>query len=60
MGWVELFNETNVVAFILLFFRFAALFVSTPIFSHQNIPMTVKADKAFFFTVVFYAYLPTL
>lgn len=60
MGWVELFNETNVVAFVLLFFRFAALFIATPIFSHQNIPMTIKAAMAFFFTVVFYASLPPL
>lgn len=60
MGWVELFNETNVVAFVLLFFRFAALFIATPIFSHQNIPITVKAAMAFFFTVVFYASLPPL
>ncbi len=60
MGWVELFNETNVVAFILLFFRFGALFIATPIFSHQNIPMTIKAAMAFFFTIVFYASLPPL
>lgn len=60
MAWVELFNETNVVAFVLLFFRFAALFIATPIFSHQNIPMTVKAAMAFFFTVVFYGSLPPL
>ncbi len=60
MGWVELFNETNIVAFILLFFRFGALFIATPIFSHQNIPMTVKAAMAFFFTIVFYASLPPL
>jgi len=60
MAWVELFNETNVVAFVLLFFRFAALFIATPIFSHQNIPMTIKAAMAFFFTVVFYGSLPPL
>ncbi|MEA3371590.1 MAG: flagellar biosynthetic protein FliR [Campylobacterota bacterium] len=60
MGWAELFNETNVVAFVLLFFRFGALFIATPIFSHQNIPMTIKAAMAFFFTVVFYASLPPL
>jgi len=60
MGWVELFNETNVVAFVLLFFRFAALFIATPIFSHQNIPINIKATMAFFFTVVFYNSLPPL
>ena len=60
MGWVELFNETNVVAFVLLFFRFGALFLAVPIFSHQNIPMTIKAAMAFFFTIVFYASLPPL
>ena len=60
MGWAELFNETNVVAFVLLFFRFGALFIAVPIFSHQNIPMTIKAAMAFFFTIVFYASMPPL
>ena len=60
MAWVELFNETNVVAFVLLFFRFAALFIAVPIFSHQNIPMNIKAAMAFFFTIVFYASMPPL
>ena len=60
MGWAELFNETNVVAFVLLFFRFGALFIAVPIFSHQNIPMNIKAAMAFFFTIVFYASMPPL
>ena len=60
MGWVEIFNETNVVGFLLLFFRFAGLFIAVPIFDHQNIPMNVKASMAFFFTVVFYASMPAL
>ena len=60
MQWTEIFNETYIVGFILLFFRFAALFVTVPIFSHQNIPMKVKAAMAFFFTIVFYSSMPPL
>jgi len=60
MQWAEIFNETYMVGFILLFFRFAALFIATPIFSHQNIPMTIKATMAFFFTIVFYSSMPPL
>ena len=55
MQWTQIFAEANIVAFILLFFRFAALFIAIPIFSHQNIPVTIKAAMAFFFTVVFYS-----
>jgi len=58
MELVKIFNETNAVGFILLFFRFSALFIAVPIFSHNNIPMNVKAAMAFFFTVVFYASMP--
>jgi len=60
MQWAEIFNETYVVSFMLLFFRFAALFIATPIFSHKNIPMKIKASMAFFFTIVFYNSLPPL
>jgi len=60
MAWTEIFNEANVVAFILLFFRFAALFIAVPIFSHKNIPMKIKSSMAFFFTIVFYASMPPL
>ena len=60
MFLTDVFNETNVVAFILLFFRFAALFLAVPIFSHNNIPMNIKAAMAFFFTVVFYSSMPPL
>ena len=58
--WAEVFSETYVVGFMLLFFRFAALFMATPIFSHQNIPITIKASMAFFFTIVFYSSMPPL
>ena len=58
MELVKIFNEGNVVGFLLLFFRFAALFIAVPIFSHNNIPMNIKAAMAFFFTVVFYASMP--
>ena len=60
MSWVEVFTEANVVSFMLLFFRFASLFISVPIFAHKNIPMTIKAALAFFFTIVFYPAMPEL
>jgi flagellar biosynthetic protein FliR len=60
MGFAAVFNEVNMVSFLLLFFRFAALFIATPIFSHNSIPMNIKAAMAFFFTVVFYASMPPL
>ena len=60
MEWVQIFQEENIVSFMLLFFRFAAMFLTVPIFSHRNLPMTVKAGMAFFFTIVFYASMPAL
>ncbi len=60
MNWAGIFTDTYIVGFVLLFFRFAALFIATPIFSHQNIPMAIKAAMAFFFTIVFYPSLPPL
>lgn len=60
MAWIEVFSQTYVVGFILLFFRFASLFLATPIFSHKSIPMNVKASLAFFFTIVFYSSMPEL
>lgn len=60
MGWAEVFTDTYMVGFVLLFFRFAALFMATPIFSHQNIPITIKATMAFFFAIVFYSSMPPL
>lgn len=60
MGWAQVFSDTYVVGFILLFFRFGALFMAVPIFSHNSIPMEVKAAMAFFFTIVFYSSMPAL
>ena len=60
MEWTEVFKEENIVAFMLLFFRFAAMFLAAPIFSHRNIPVNIKAAMAFFFTIVFYASMPEL
>jgi len=60
MGWAQIFNDTYIVGFILLFFRFGALFMAVPIFSHNSIPMEVKGAMAFFFTIVFYSSLPPL
>lgn len=60
MEWAQVFSENYIVGFLLLFFRFAALFIATPIFSHNNIPMNIKAAMAFFFTIVFYSSMPPL
>lgn len=60
MEWAQLFSEGRTAAFILLFVRFASLFMAVPIFSHANIPMSLKAAMAFFFTVVFFDSLPAL
>jgi len=57
---VSFLQNGGVVAFILLFFRFGALFLSAPIFSHTTIPMTIKATMAFFFSVIFFDALPPL
>ncbi|MDT8337857.1 MAG: flagellar biosynthetic protein FliR [Sulfurimonas sp.] len=60
MAWPQIFSDTYIVGFILLFFRFGALFMAVPIFSHNSIPMTIKAALAFFFTIVFYSSMPPL
>ncbi len=60
MQWVSLFTDNYVVGFMLLFFRFAALFIATPIFSHHSIPMNLKASLAFLFAIVFYSSMPPL
>jgi flagellar biosynthetic protein FliR len=60
MGWAQIFSDAYIVGFILLFFRFGALFMAVPIFSHNSIPMEVKAAMAFFFTIVFYSSMPPL
>jgi len=60
MQWAQVFTEDYVVGFMLLFFRFAALFIAVPIFSHKNIPMTIKVAMAFFFTIVFYSSMPPI
>jgi flagellar biosynthetic protein FliR len=58
MELAEIFNAQNSIGFMLLYFRFAALFIAVPIFSHNNIPRSIKAVMAFFFTVVFYSSMP--
>ncbi len=60
MSWAEVFTQNYVIGFILLFFRFAAMFMTTPIFSHQNIPISVKSALAFTFAIVFYSSMPEL
>jgi len=56
--WAQIFSEARTVGFLLLYIRFGALFMAVPIFSHQSIPVSVKAAMAFFFTVVFYPSMP--
>ena len=58
MELAQIFNEANIVGFLLLFFRFAALFIAVPIFAHKNIPMSIKTAMAFYFSVVFYPSMP--
>lgn len=60
MEWAEIFSEGRTIAFILLFTRFTALFMAVPIFSHMNIPISVKAAMAFFFTIFFFGVVPPL
>lgn len=60
MEWAELFSQGRTVAFILLFTRFTSLFMAVPIFSHMNIPISIKAAMAFFFTIVFFGSVPPL
>ena len=60
MEWAQIFSEARVIGFVLLFVRFGALFMAVPIFSHQSIPINIKAAMAFFFTVVFYPSMPEL
>ncbi|OHE07637.1 MAG: flagellar biosynthetic protein FliR [Sulfurimonas sp. RIFOXYD12_FULL_33_39] len=60
MGWPQVFSDAYVVGFILLFFRFGALFMAVPIFSHNSIPISLKASMAFFFSIVFYSSMPPL
>lgn len=60
INYATIFLDSNVVGFILLFFRFSALFLAVPIFSHQNIPMNIKAAMALFFTIVFYSSTPPI
>ena len=60
MEYANLFSEARVVGFILLYIRFASLFMVAPIFSHQNIPMSIKAMLALFFTLFFYPVMPPL
>ena len=60
MEWAQVFSETHIIGFLLLFFRFAALYIATPIFSHNAIPISIKTSMAFVFTIVFYSSMPPL
>jgi len=58
MEVIEFLSPTNVVGFLLLFFRFAGLFIMVPLFSHTSIPITIKTSMAFVFAVLFFAVMP--
>ena len=60
LEFVKFIQSGEVVAFVLLFFRFGALFLAAPIFSHTTIPITQKAMMAFFFSVIFFSFVPPL
>ena len=60
LSFVSFLQSGNVIAFMLLFFRFGGLFMTAPIFSHTTIPMKLKATMAFFFSVIFFASVPPL
>lgn len=60
MEVVEFLTPANVVSFLLLFFRFAGLFIMVPLFSHTSIPVTVKTSMAFIFSVLFFSNMPPL
>jgi len=60
MEVVEFLSPQNVVGFLLLFFRFAGLFIMVPFFSHTSIPVNVKGAIAFVFSVLFFAAMPPL
>ncbi len=60
MEVIEFLTPVNVVGFLLLFFRFAGLFIMVPFFSHTTIPATAKTSIAFVFSVLFFATMPPL
>ena len=60
LEFVRFINDGSVVTFMLLFFRFGALFIATPIFSHQSIPVKIKAVMAFVFSIVFFDSVPSV
>jgi len=60
MEVIEFLSPQNVVGFLLLFFRFAGLFIMVPLFSHTSIPITIKSAMALVFAVLFFAVMPPL
>ncbi|SFV61032.1 Flagellar biosynthesis protein FliR [hydrothermal vent metagenome] len=60
LSFVSFLQSGNVIAFILLFFRFGGLFIAAPIFSHTTIPPKFKVAMAFFFSVIFFESVPPL
>lgn len=54
MEFVNYLGDKNVVTFMLLFARLSGLFVFFPFFSHNSIPVIIKAAISFFFTIYLY------
>lgn len=52
---IDLINLSSIPAFLLIFVRVTAFFVTLPIFSYKNIPTTFKIGFGFFLTwIMFY------
>lgn len=54
MEFVNYLGDKNVATFMLLFARLSGLFVFFPFFSHNSIPVIIKAAISFFFTIYLY------
>jgi len=52
--------QDTVITFFLLFIRFSSLFAFLPFFSHTNVPMSIKAAIALYFTIMFYPITPSV
>ncbi len=51
MEFVNYLGDENVAKFMLLFARVSGVFVFFPFFSHNNIPVVIKATLSFFLTM---------
>ena len=54
MEFINYLGDENVAKFMLLFARVSGLFVFFPFFSHNNIPMIIKASLSLLLTMFLY------